>query len=78
MSKSNTSNQYDGDYRVHTHERGDASMLLAPAVSCWEAWRWEVTRAMLRGSSASFMHHAERSPSTVDVRREVRRSRRLP
>ena len=55
MSKSNTSNQYDGDYRVHTHERGDASTLLEPAVSCWEAWRWEVARAMLRGSSTSFI-----------------------
>jgi hypothetical protein len=55
MSKSNSSHQHDGDYRVHTHERGDASMLLAPAVSCWESWRWEVARAMLRGSSTSFM-----------------------
>jgi hypothetical protein len=54
MSKSNSSHQHDGDYRVHTHELGDASMLLIPAVSCWEAWRWEMARAALRRGPTSF------------------------
>jgi hypothetical protein len=55
MSKSNVSNQHDSEYHVHTDESGNASVSFAPAVSCWEAWRWEVARAMLRGSSTSFI-----------------------
>jgi hypothetical protein len=55
MSKSNISNQVDGDYRMRTDESGDVSLALVPAVSCWEAWRWELTRAALRGSCTSFM-----------------------
>jgi hypothetical protein len=57
MSNSSTSNQHDkdGDCRVRTDKSADAAMLLVPSVSCWEAWRWEVARAMLRGSSTSFM-----------------------
>jgi hypothetical protein len=54
MNKSNTSNQVDGDCRVNAHQSGDASMPLVPAVSCWEAWRWELTKAALRGSCTSF------------------------
>ena len=51
MSQSNVSNEHDEGYRVHTGERGDVSTLLAPAISCWEAWRWELTRAALQRSS---------------------------
>jgi hypothetical protein len=51
MSQSNASNEHDEGYHVHTGERGDVSTLLAPAISCWEAWRWELTRVALQRSS---------------------------
>jgi len=51
MSQSNVSNERYEGYHVHTDESRDVSTLLAPAVSCWEAWRWELTRAALQRSS---------------------------
>jgi hypothetical protein len=50
---STISNQLGGNYRVHTAQCGNASMLLAPAVNCWEAGRWELTKAALRRNSTS-------------------------
>jgi hypothetical protein len=53
MSQSKVSNEHDRDYHVHTGERGDVSRLLAPSISCWEAWRWELTRVALQRSSTT-------------------------
>jgi hypothetical protein len=64
------------NHRVNTDESANTLMLLEPAVSSWETWRWGGARAMLRGSSTSLRHHAERSPTiaVTDACREARRS----
>jgi hypothetical protein len=48
---SNISNQHDGDLDMHTNETRNVSMLITPTISCWEAGRWELTRARLQRSS---------------------------
>jgi hypothetical protein len=51
---SNISNQHDGDLDMQTNETRSVSTLIAPTISCWEAGRWELTRAKLqRGFDAS-------------------------
>jgi hypothetical protein len=42
---SNISTQRDGRGCEQTDESGNAPMLIAASVSCWETWRWEVIRA---------------------------------
>ena len=42
---SNISTQRDGRGCEQTDESGNAPMLIAPSVSCWETWRWEAIRA---------------------------------
>ena len=63
---STISNQPGGDYGVHTTQCGNASMLLAPAVSCWEAGRWELTRSSLRRNSTS-VQRPEPSPCESEL-----------
>jgi len=53
---------------VHTTGGGNASMLVAPTVSCWEAGRWELTRATLRRNSTS-VHRPQ--PSSYSGMMEV-------
>jgi len=48
---SNISKQHDGDLDIQTNEIRNVSMLIAPTISCWEAGRWELTRARLQRSS---------------------------
>jgi hypothetical protein len=50
---SNISNQHDGKLDMQTNETGNVSMLIAPTISCWEAGRWELTRARLQRSSVA-------------------------
>jgi hypothetical protein len=45
---SNISTQRDGRGCEQTNESGNAPMLIAPSVSCWETWRWEVIRASMQ------------------------------
>ena len=45
LSMSNISKQHDGDLDIQTNEIRNLSMLIAPTISCWEAGRWELTRA---------------------------------
>ncbi len=47
---SNISNQNDGHLDVQTNETRNVSMLITPPISCWEAGRWELTRARLQRS----------------------------
>jgi hypothetical protein len=65
---SNISNQHDAHLYVQANESGNASMLIAPPVSCWEAGRWELTRASIRRSSTSSMHRPKTSPPNDDRR----------
>ena len=51
LSMSNISKQHDGDLDIQTNEIRNVSMLIAPTISCWEAGRWELTRARLQRSS---------------------------
>jgi hypothetical protein len=62
----NTSNQHERHLCVQMNETWNASMLVALPVSCWEAGRWELTRAMLRTNSD--MHRPEPSPPHDDRR----------
>jgi hypothetical protein len=48
---SNISNRHDGNLDIHTNETRNVSVLMAPPISCWEAGRWELTRARLQRSS---------------------------
>jgi hypothetical protein len=48
---SNISNQHDGHLDVQTNETCNVSTLITPLVSCWEAGRWELTKARLQRSS---------------------------
>src|SRR5215510_16227252 len=43
--------KHDGDLDIQTNEIRNVSMLIAPTISCWEAGRWELTRARLQRSS---------------------------
>jgi hypothetical protein len=51
MSKPVILNQPDGN-GVDICASEDASAFLAPSIGCWEALRWELTRATLQRSSA--------------------------
>src|SRR5262245_30688758 len=85
VSMSTISPQLDGQYGLHTTQCGNASMLVAPAVSCWEAWRWELTRAAVRRNSTS-VHRSEPSSCSgmtevsllSDRRRQSHEATRLP
>src|SRR5262245_17086267 len=70
VSMSTISPQLDRQYGLHTTQYGNASMLVAPAVSCWEAWRWELTRATVQGNSTR-LHRPE--PSSRGGMTEVSR-----
>src|SRR5262247_2662478 len=74
VSMSTISPQLDRQYGLHTTQYGNASMLVAPAVSCWEAWRWELTRATVQGNSTR-VHRPE--PSSRGGITEVSRPAQL-
>jgi hypothetical protein len=62
---SNISNQHDGNLDTQTNETRNVSMRIAPTISCWEAGRWELTRATLQRSSDASLE------STSSVRGQV-------
>jgi hypothetical protein len=46
---SNISNRRDGHLMQKT-ENQNASMLPASTVSCWETWRWELTKTAVQAA----------------------------
>jgi hypothetical protein len=58
---SNNSNQHDGNLDMQANETPNVSMPAAPTISCWEAGRWQLTRARLQRSSDA----SPRSTSSV-------------
>jgi hypothetical protein len=48
---SNITNQRDGYPYVQMNEARNAAMLTATSISCWETWRWEMSRAGVKEGS---------------------------
>ena len=69
---SNISKQHDGDLDIQTNEIRNVSMLIAPTISCWEAGRWELTRARLQRSSDASLE------STSSIRGHFEPKQRKP
>ena len=69
---SNISKQHDGDLDIQTNEIRNLSMLIAPTISCWEAGRWELTRARLQRSSDASLE------STSSIRDRFEPKQRKP
>jgi hypothetical protein len=62
VDMSKISNQHDEQLCRQTNETGNVSTLISPSVSCWEAGRWELTKASVRKSLMTSMPQPELAP----------------